>query len=549
MATTERESFYDAQRRHRRSGWRFSVLSGAAVLLLGVPLSVIVSPFVAAMGLVTMDVVNLVVPMPDPLEDLRDLGEDLSEADRRAEADGEAVEWGPIVDEHTGDLVLLAVLLIVPGIVAMLVVWLCVRRLFLRAGAGAVALATGAREPRPGDLEERQLVNLVEEMAIAAGVPPPRVLVLDAPEPNAAVVGRSKDDATIIVPRGLLDELGRAPTGAIVADMLAVIVNGDLRVALVLASVFQTFDAVGAVLAAPFSKPTRRVLWRTLRLALRRPSRRGDGTDEARLAAELTRVGAAGGLGDDDDIGSGCLRTAVQFPFFVASISFVLTRLLVGGFFVSPTMAALWRRRRLLADATAVELTRDPDALARALDHLRTHGARVPPGPWTHLFAIGPEVGRERAQRRMEQRRDEIWWSERPAGESRLGSFTRRSRAALAASSDYRPDLAAEEAGGVTADVSVGGDLATFLPPLGKRLARLEAMGAAVAADRDRPPRRRAGLLLTAIGWVVGLVLLAVMLVLFVCLFGCLAAFVYLAIMFELALVAPLVLLSHSLLR
>jgi Zn-dependent protease with chaperone function len=548
MARTERESFYDAQRRHRRSGWRFSVLSAAAVLLLGVPLSVIVSPFAAAVGLVTMDLVNLVVPMPDPLEDLRDLGDDVSEANRRAELDGETAEMGPVLDEHTGDLVLVAVLAIVPGIVAMLVVWLCVRWLFLRAGAGAVALATGARPPRPGDLEERQLVNLVEEMAIAAGVPPPRVLVLDAPAPNAAVVGRSKDDATIIVPRGLLDDLGRAPTGAIVADMLAVIVNGDLRMALVLASVFQVFDVVGAVLAAPFSRPTRRVLWRSLRLALRRPSRRGDGREEALVAAELARVSAEGGLGADDDIGKGCLRTAFQLPFFVASVAFVLTRLLVGGFFVSPTMAALWRRRRLLADATAVELTRDPDALARALEHLQAHGARVPPGPWTHLFAIGPEVGRERAQRRMEQRRDEIWASGRAAGESRPGSFARRNREALAATSDYRRELAALDEADGNDGLPVGGELASFLPPLRNRLDRLEAMGATVARpDRRRP--WRPGLLLGALGWVVGLVLLAVMLVLFVCLFSCLAAFVYIAIMFELALVAPLVALSHALLR
>jgi hypothetical protein len=96
MARTERESFYDAQRRHRRSGWRFSVLSGAAVLLLGLPLSVTVSPFVAAVGLVTMDVVNLVLPMPDPLEELRDLAEDVADADRRAEADGEPVNMGPV---------------------------------------------------------------------------------------------------------------------------------------------------------------------------------------------------------------------------------------------------------------------------------------------------------------------------------------------------------------------------------------------------------------------------------------------------------------------
>ncbi len=101
-------------------------------------------------------------------------------------------------------------------------------------------------------------------MAIAAGVPPPRVLVLDAPAPNAAVVGRSKDDATIIVPRGLLDDLGRAPTGAIVADMLAVIVNGDLRMALVLASVFQVLTSSGRCWPHRSAVRPGRVLWRSL---------------------------------------------------------------------------------------------------------------------------------------------------------------------------------------------------------------------------------------------------------------------------------------------
>ena len=69
----------------------------------------------------------------------------------------------------------------------------------LRSGVAAVALA-GARPPS-GDLEERQLVNLVEEMALAAGVPPPRVMVVDSPDANAAVAGRSVRDVTIIVPR------------------------------------------------------------------------------------------------------------------------------------------------------------------------------------------------------------------------------------------------------------------------------------------------------------------------------------------------------------
>jgi len=166
-----RETFYEAQRRHRRSGWRFSVLSVVAVLLLGLPLSVVVSPFVSAVGLMALDVVDVVVPMPDPGADIGRFLERLAESESAGDRDpGEA----PAVSAPAPEVVAGAVALLVPGMLLMVAAWLCMRRLFLRAGAGAVVLAAGARPPRPGDLEERQLVNLVEEMAIAAGVRPPR---------------------------------------------------------------------------------------------------------------------------------------------------------------------------------------------------------------------------------------------------------------------------------------------------------------------------------------------------------------------------------------
>jgi Zn-dependent protease with chaperone function len=415
-----------------------------------------------------------------------------------------------------------------------------------------MALAAGARPPR-GDLEERQLVNLVEEMALAAGVPPPRVMVVDSPDANCAVAGRSIHDVTIVVPRGLLDQLGRQPTGAVIADMLAVVVNGDLRVALVISSAFQTFDVVGAMLAAPLSRRTRRVLWRTFRLAFRRRSRRGDGSEEQFLAGELTELTMMGAL--DDTKPRGCLAL-VQLPFLVAAIAYGMTRMLVGGFIVAPIMGAMWRRRRLLADATAVEMTRDPDALATALTQLRDNGATVPPGPWTHLFAIGPELDRERKMQSFARRRDEIWTSEEP-GESGVGSFARRTRLALAASADLRDDMAepAPEAGPGTATSSPSGastELAGFLPPLGKRVERLAAMGAYVRADPNAPipglkphfnPATR------TFGWVVGILMMVIMGVLFLCLFGCLAGFIYLAFLFEMMLLVPIVAVTHALLR
>jgi hypothetical protein len=112
---------------------------------------------------------------------------------------------------------------------------------------------------------------------------------------------------------GCSTQLGRQPTAAIIADMLAVVVNGDLRVALVFSSAFQTFDVVGAMLAAPLSRRTRRVLWRTFRLTFRRRSRRGDGAEEQFLAGELTELAMMGAM--DDSKPRGCLAL-VQLPFW-----------------------------------------------------------------------------------------------------------------------------------------------------------------------------------------------------------------------------------------
>jgi Zn-dependent protease with chaperone function len=544
MATTgtERRTFYEMQRRHRRSGWRFTALSALAVLVLGLPLSVVISPFLLATGLVVNDVADLVTPTPDLVGEIRDRLESAS-GDGADPAAGD----GTLAPET---MAWIGLALVVPGMLAMLALWLAVRRLFLRAGAGAFVVAAGARPPRPGDVEERQLVNLVEEMALAAGVPPPRVLLVDADDANAAVVGRSVDDATLVVPRGLLTELGRDATGAVVADMLAVVVNGDLRAAMVIASLYQALDVVGALLAAPLDRRTRRALWRALRLSLGRASRH-DGAEMQAVAEELAYVAQLGGLDGTEDTNAALLL--LTFPFMVANIAFTMVRFIVGGFIVSPVLAALWRRRRLLADATAVELTRNPDALARALDHLRRHGAVTPPGPWTHLGAVGPEVARERAMARMERRREEIWGSERRPDESRGRSLARRLREAQAAGNELQRDLQAVDATSVATDHdarSAGQELASFLPPLGKRLARLDEMGAHLPDDPAEAwspaPRRWWHHVL---GWALGIPLLAVFAVLMLALLGCLAAFVYLALLFEAALLAPVVLVVNALVR
>ena len=552
----ERETFYEAQRRHRRATWRFTALSAVAVALLGLPLSVVVSPVLSGLVIIGSDVASQVVDTPDAVAGLEDV------ADRWSAA-VDARERGGPADFPVRQAVTVAGLLLVPGVVMMLVAWLAVRRIFMRSATGAVVLAAGARPPNPADVEERQLVNLVEEMALAAGVRPPRVMVVDADILNAAVVGRSVDDVTIVVPRRLLEELGRDPTSAVIADLLATVVNGDLRAALVIASVYQTFDLVGAVIAAPLSRRTRRTLWRLLRLALRPRARSGrdgdsDGREEHWIAEELADLAALGGLEDDPNEGSGAAG-CLTFPFLAVSIAHNMTQLLLGSVLVTPVLAALWRRRRLLADATAVELTRNPDALVRAFEHMERREAGVPPGPWTHLFLVGPEVRAGLARRRMDQRLAELRADPPRPGESSWKAARRKMRASSAAQSEYQRAL--NEAEGDVVDPNpMRSGLRGFIPRMDKRLARLEAMGGRLADRPEAPvtPRRPRpegvwGWVKRGLFWVAVTTATVVLLSLIaVCVAGllfCLFALVYLALLFQLLLVAVPVLLVNAGLR
>src|SRR5206468_333972 len=95
--------------------------------------------------------------------------------------------------------------------------WVRIRRLFSQAGTAAELHTLGARPPRAGDTEELQLGNVAAEIALAGGMTPPTVQVIDSPVANAAVVGRGPGDATVVVSRGLLEALGRDETQGIVA--------------------------------------------------------------------------------------------------------------------------------------------------------------------------------------------------------------------------------------------------------------------------------------------------------------------------------------------
>jgi heat shock protein HtpX len=172
-------------------------------------------------------------------------------------------------------------------------------------------------------LKLRQLENVVDEMAIASGLPRPKVYVVPDADPNAFATGRDPAHASLAVTRGLLDTLDREELQGVVAHEMSHIRNLDVRVMTIVAAL------AGAVaLLADWAR--RGMTW---------GGRRRD---------------------RDDDRGSG----AAGIIFFAVWLVAML---------IAPLVAQLLammvsRRREYLADASGAELTRNPLGLARALE-------------------------------------------------------------------------------------------------------------------------------------------------------------------------------------
>jgi Zn-dependent protease with chaperone function len=429
------------QRRYRRASWQFSALAIAAVILTGLPLSIIVTPLLYAFALVASAVINAIdstlIP-PGTWKALHDLP--LMFPHALAFLQGQNVTVPP------RELLIVSAILVAPGAILLLLFWFMIRIVFRRAGVGGVLLTLGARDPNLNDFEERQLMNLVEEMAIAAGVPPPRVMLLDAGPAggaaNAAAVGWSINDATVVVTRPLLDGLGRDETQAIIGRLIGAVGNGDLKIALIILSIYQTIGIVSLLLNALFGFHAWRTLFRFVRLAI---LPHGPAEQDAVMTA-LARAADA-----DEDIKAfqakqdraGCLA-AIVIPLEWSAMSIDMIVGLSSSLFVGQLIGAMWKRRQLLADATAVQLTRNPDGLASAVEHLRRYPVAVPKAaPVSHLFAA--------------------WWGREDSGDSSAA-------ASLSRSMNVSPD---------------------------RRLKQLRAMGARIALATRRRPSLIGALLVT----------------------------------------------------
>jgi len=381
----DREHFLDAQRRNRRASWRASIFAPVAVAAAGVPLCAVITPALYAPLLLAGHLARAVGALPPAAwQTLHDVAYLVPDTWAQLWDGAGPVPWG-----------FLALLVVVPGAVAMVAAWLLIRATLRRAWVGGALRHLRARRPNVEVPEEQRLVNLVEEIAVAAAIRPPRVLVADVPSANVVVLGLGVDDATVVVTRGLLGTLDRAEQQAVVAYAVASVANGDLRVAATFMSVFHAWGLLGLLTDAPFT-PRHRAALRFVARTLRRPV-----TDRAARAARrraadllLMRTTTEGGaFASDDVIGAdhhrhpifyGCL---VQLPLLLtlglASITFRATLELCTLLVFGPVMAWLWRSRRHTADATAVELTRDPEALAGAVRKLAG-----PPGVTAEAAAL-----------------------------------------------------------------------------------------------------------------------------------------------------------------
>lgn len=215
------------------------------------------------------------------------------------------------------------------------------KALQLRGGGGVVAQDLGGRlvDPSTTETQERKLLNVVEEMAIASGLPVPQVYVMDQEEGiNAFAAGTEPGNAAIGVTRGCLMRLSRSELQGVIAHEFSHILNGDMKM---------NMRLIGWI----FGLVVLSIIGRGLLESLR-----------------FVRLGG----NNRENNGGGAILLAI--------LAVGVGLLIIGGigvFFARLLQAAVSRQREFLADASAVQFTREPDGLAGALKKIGGKGSKI----------------------------------------------------------------------------------------------------------------------------------------------------------------------------
>lgn len=222
---------------------------------------------------------------------------------------------------------------------------------FIALGFGDRIVLAMAGADLVSQADEPVLHNVVEEISLAAGLPKPRVAVMETPALNAFATGLSPEKAAIAVTRGMLDELDRDELQGVVAHEMSHIANNDVLYA----------TAVGVIIGL---------------IALV--------SDTALRSLRYGRIRGGGRRSGGKSKGGGAVA--------VVAIVILLVTLVVAPLAAKLVQMAISRQREYLADATAVKFTRDPRGLIGALKKIDNTEKRYKGANRAiqHLFIANP---------------------------------------------------------------------------------------------------------------------------------------------------------------
>jgi len=232
---------------------------------------------------------------------------------------------------------------IVPAALALALVWFAIAFLAHNRILDAITGAKRVTDPR----QEPRFWKLTEELCISRGMTLPRLAVIETPQRNAFASGLTRETAGVTVTRGLMDALDDRELRAVIAHELAHIRNGDARL-----------GVIAAVFVGVITLVTDRV-WNILRFAR---FRTGSGTGGGRSS----RSSSSSSSSSRGNGGGGAMLALILIGIVIAVLAHVLALVL---------RMALSRNREYLADAGAVEMTGDADAMIGALRKVEQRAA------------------------------------------------------------------------------------------------------------------------------------------------------------------------------
>jgi len=230
------------------------------------------------------------------------------------------------------------------GLIIAVIILLIIFLISYFGGQSVVTSMAGAREV--SKQEEPFLYNTVEAISIAAGLPMPKLYIIDSNVPNAFAAGRNPENAVVAVTRGLIDRLDRLELEGVIAHEMAHIRNYDVLLA-----------TVAVVLAGTIV-----------------------------FLAYMARYSAYGGLARRGRGGQG------QLLFLII----LLVVVVLAPIFAQLLKFAISRQREYLADATGADLTGYPEGLASALEkisHMQDPKSKIQNEALNGLYIINPAIG------------------------------------------------------------------------------------------------------------------------------------------------------------